>query len=79
MVRCISKWPHLVIANKHNAYRPTLKWRTLSRLIQVVPVKEKIFSDSLAISEEKLGTNAACIAFKKIGEDERPWDWTSDF
>lgn len=79
MVRYISKWPHLVIANKQGAYKPSLKRRTLSRLIQVVPAKEKIFSDSLLISEEKLGINAACIAFKKIAEDERPWDWSSDF
>ena len=79
MVRYISKWPHLVIANKKGAYKPSLKRRTLSRLIQVVPAKEKIFSDSLLISEEKLGINTACIAFKKIAEDERPWDWSSDF
>jgi predicted O-methyltransferase YrrM len=79
MVRYISKWPHLVIANRHDAYKPTLQWRILSKLIQVIPKKEKIFSDSLVISEEKLGTNAGCIAFKKIAEDERPWDWTCNF
>jgi len=79
MVRYISKWPHLLIADKHYTYKPTLKWRTLTRVIQVIPEKEKIFSDSLVISEEKLGTNAGCIAFKKIAEDERPWDWTCNF
>ncbi|MBV8213605.1 MAG: class I SAM-dependent methyltransferase [Verrucomicrobia bacterium] len=79
MVRYISKWPHLLIANKHNVYRTTLKWRTLSKLIQIIPKNRKIFSDSLVISDEKLGTNATCIAFKKIAEDERPWDWTCNF
>jgi predicted O-methyltransferase YrrM len=76
MVRYISKWPHLVIAHKHGTYKSSIKRRALSKLIQIIPKKEKIFSDFLLSPDEELGTNAQCIAFKKVAEDERRWDWS---
>jgi predicted O-methyltransferase YrrM len=79
MARYISKWPHLAVANTHGVYKSNMKWRILSQLIQVVPKKEKIFADSLLMSEEKMGINAQCVAFKKIAEDTRNWDWHSSF
>lgn len=79
MVRYISKWPHLTISHKHNICKSSMKLRILTRLVQAVPKKEKIFSDSLLKLDEKLGTNAHCIAFKKIAEDERNWNWHCNF
>jgi len=79
VVRYISRWPHLAIAHKHGVYKSSIKRRIVSRLIQVVPKKESIFSDSLLISDEKLGANAQCIAFKKMAEDKRDWDWHCSF
>jgi predicted O-methyltransferase YrrM len=75
VARYIAKWPHLAVAHKHGVYKSSMKWRILSQLIQVVPKKAKIFADSLLILDEKMGTNAHCVAFKKIAEDTRNWDW----
>jgi predicted O-methyltransferase YrrM len=79
LVRYMARWPHLKIAGKHNVYHSSLKRRMLSRLMCLVPVKRKIFSEQGLILDEDLGTNATCVAFKKIAEDERPWDWYCDF
>lgn len=79
LVRFMTRWPHLTVAGKHNVYHSSLKRRTLSRLMQMVPQKEKIFSDLRLVLDEELGTNANCVAFQKTAEDERPWDWFCDF
>jgi predicted O-methyltransferase YrrM len=77
--RYIAKWPHLEISHRHNVYKASLKRQILSQLIQVVPYKEKLFSDSVLRLDQKLGTNARCVAFRKVAEDSRHWDWDCSF
>jgi predicted O-methyltransferase YrrM len=79
MARYISKWPHFEVAYKHNAYEISPKRRALSRPVKMLPGRAALFTDALLEPEEELGINAQCIAFRKIGEDDRNWDWSCNF
>jgi predicted O-methyltransferase YrrM len=81
MARYIAKWPHLEVADRHFFYKRkfSVLRRLLSKAIHGVPKKEMIFTDSLITLDQKLRTDAHCIAFRKIAEDTRNWDWYRDF
>jgi hypothetical protein len=44
-------------------------------LIGLLPFKNRVFASYNFKSDEALGINYNCIAFKKIKEDDRNWDW----
>jgi hypothetical protein len=45
----------------------------------MIPRKKDIFLDSIIYPDKKLGTNAKCIAFEKISEDNRNWNYYENF
>lgn len=53
--------------------------RLLSKFCRLVPQKEKWFAFSFLNLDIDLGIHARCLAFKKVGEDKRNWDWHHDF
>jgi len=42
-------------------------------------VSNHLFSSSLLISDTSLGLNSSMVAFQKIAEDNRPWNWHEEF
>lgn len=42
-------------------------------------ISYEIFSASLLKNDISLGLNASMIAFEKIAEDQRPWNWHKNF
>lgn len=80
VIRYISKWPHLKIYAKHHECSiSSSERRVLSRIAKSFPRSDRIFSNRLLQLDEDLGINARCIAFQKIAEDERNWNWDADF
>lgn len=79
IVRCLARWPHLEVVARHNMIQSSLPRRTVSRLLQFAPKKDRIFSDSLINLDETLRINAHCVAFKKLAEDQRHWAWHREF
>jgi len=41
----------------------------------LIPRAEQFFSGEMLKLDEDLGVNAQCVAFRKIKEDDRNWDW----
>lgn len=79
LVRYLAKWPHLQVAGTHSPYSPHRRRRILSSLVRRMPAASRIFRSELVDSAEVLGVNAGCVAFQKIAEDSRPWDWWVEF
>lgn len=77
--RFFSKLPHYEVMDVHNkivvsAKRKFIK-KILSLLIDLVPFKKRIFPATDFSTDEALGLDYSCIAFKKITEDKREWNW----
>jgi predicted O-methyltransferase YrrM len=79
MVRYISKWPHLTVVARHFESSTSRKRRFISYLAKKLPYGQDIFRDEFLVLDEDCGTNAHCIAFKKVSEDTRNWDWNVGF
>lgn len=79
LVRYLAKWPHLQVVGTHSSYSPRRRRRLLSSMVRQVPGAARIFRNELVDSAEVLGVNAGCVAFQKIAEDSRPWDWWVEF
>ncbi len=77
--RFFSKLPHYHIMDVHNKIVVSGKRRfikkILSLLIALIPFKKRIFPATDFSTDEKLGLDYSCIAFKKIAEDKREWNW----
>jgi predicted O-methyltransferase YrrM len=79
MVRYISQWPHLKVYALHGIYQVSKKIKVLSRIASIIPRKERLFAHSFLVPDDSLGVNANCIAFQKMGDDVRKWDWHQNF
>jgi predicted O-methyltransferase YrrM len=75
VVRYLSKWPHLQVVARHGEFTTNRKRRLFSSLSQIVPRREHIFRDDILLLDEECGVNATCLAFEKLNEDPREWDW----
>lgn len=79
MARYIAKWPHLRVAAKHGEFSTSLKRRSFGKLARLVPRRERIFRDEVLFPDEHYGINASCVAFQKLSDDTRKWDWNVIF
>jgi predicted O-methyltransferase YrrM len=79
MVRYISQWSHLAVYGRHAEYQNRRSKKIASQLANMLPYKDRIFSQDLLKLDEDLGTNGKCVAFQKRREDDRPWDWFVNF
>jgi predicted O-methyltransferase YrrM len=63
--------------------KPSAKKRFLRSfnhfIIGLLPFKKRIFPNINFTKDETLGVNYHCIAFQKIKEDDRYWDWYKTF
>jgi predicted O-methyltransferase YrrM len=77
LVRYLASMPHLRIVAKFDRMKPSQRRRIASRIISAIPGREKIFRSDLVGTAESLGIDASCIAFEKVSDDTRQWDWFS--
>jgi hypothetical protein len=92
VVRYILQFPHIKYLASANTYNEKhLGWRyaikeygksVFGSLASTLLGKNNaavILDDSVLRSNRSLGLNASMMAFQKVGEDSRRWDWYSKF
>jgi predicted O-methyltransferase YrrM len=79
LARFLSQHPAYEVYKGFGIDRPVRKLRPVKNiyyfLIGLLPFKSRVFGSYNFKSDEALGVNYNCIAFKKIKEDDRNWDW----
>jgi predicted O-methyltransferase YrrM len=83
LVRFLSRHPAYTIykgfAKDKNSGTISFLKSTYFFLLGLLPFKAKVLPNYDFKSDEELGVNYDCIAFKKIKEDDRSWDWHPTF
>lgn len=79
LARFLSQHPAYKVYKGFGPDHPVGKLRLIRKiyyfLIGLLPFKSRVFTSYNFKSDEALGVNYNCIAFKKIKEDDRNWDW----
>ncbi|HVF40549.1 MAG TPA: class I SAM-dependent methyltransferase [Gemmatimonadaceae bacterium] len=76
LVRYLSSLPHVRVHATHGEYRESRGRRIASAVTKVVPLRQRVFRQEIIATDEALGIDASCVAFIKIAEDDRQWDWS---
>jgi hypothetical protein len=83
VARFINTLPHYRVFARHDRTDLSAKRRFFHKLtsaiIKRIPFKKSVFQTSSFLSNEDLGLDYACIAFQKIANDSRNWDWDQRF
>ena len=83
VARFINTLPHYKIFESHNehtsSFLKNIAKYVLSFVIKILPFKNKIYETIDFKTDKELGLNYSCIAFIKIDEDRRNWDWDKIF
>ena len=83
LVRFLSQHPSYQIFNTYDRDNPSKKVQALRSLYQsglkLIPFKSKALPLNNFSSDKQLGVNYSCIAFRKIKDDDRQWDWHVNF
>ena len=83
LARFINTLPHYKVLAGHNKTKISRKKKNVQGLlyflINSLPFKTKIFPTVSFHTDEQLGLDYSCIAFLKIDEDKRSWDWDKVF
>lgn len=51
----------------------------IATLLKLIPFHKRIFHADMLASDRKVNLDASMIAFQKIAEDERTWNWYAEF
>jgi len=83
LVRFLSQHPGYTVHKVFSKDEPSKKVRFLRKayfsLLGMLPFKDKIMPTYNFRTDDALGVNYSCIAFRKIKEDDRNWDWHRSF
>ena len=83
VARFINTLPHYKIFAAHNPLNSSTKKRLAqsvsTALLKLVPFKKHFYPTADFSTGEQLQLNYSCIAFQKIAEDSRKWDWDKPF
>jgi predicted O-methyltransferase YrrM len=83
VVRFVSTLPHYQVLDKHREVKSGPKKEIAlsiaTFLLKLIPLKSKLFPSLSFTSDREMELNYSCIAFKKIANDSRNWDWSSKF
>lgn len=83
VARFIATLPHYEIAGAHNKVELTLKKKiavSVTKLFMaLVPFKKRFYPTLNLKTDQELGLDYDCIAFKKTGPDKRNWDFDKTF
>ena len=79
VARFINSLPHYKVLKAHNkivmSRKRRLALRSFSKIIKLLPFKEQLYPTVNFKTDSELNLNYHCIAFKKISEDQRNWDF----
>jgi predicted O-methyltransferase YrrM len=83
VARFINTLPHYRVMDRHDRTCLSAKRRVFHKMIgsivKRVPFKKSVFQTSSFLTDADLGLDYACIAFQKIANDSRNWDWDRRF
>lgn len=83
VARYINTLPHYKILGVHGrsqgAWKKVSAESLLSSVISMMPFKKKFYPTLQLKTDKQLGLNFGCIAFQKISNDERNWDFDRSF
>ena len=77
LVRYMASLPHWRVRATLGAIKASRRCMWSLAIARGVPFTIKIFREDLAVPDDAVGVSAARVAFEKIGEDTRRWDWFS--
>jgi predicted O-methyltransferase YrrM len=75
VVRYLARMPHLKVYATYGR-ESSSAMRKIGSIVARLPASPKIFRSELIDTDESLGIAAGCVAFVKMGEDTRQWDWS---
>lgn len=79
VAKFIKSLPHYQVYAGHDKAKLSFKRKSAKKIadtcIKLVPFKKLFYPDKNFMTIEKRSLDYNCIAFKKIGNDERSWDW----
>lgn len=79
VARFINTLPHYKLLKAHNKTKMSFKkqctQKVISTIVKLVPFKGKFYSAICFKTDAELNLNYSCIAFQKISEDQRNWNF----
>jgi predicted O-methyltransferase YrrM len=83
VARFINTLPHFKVLEGHNELKYSFKKKVaeyvFSYIMNMLPFTKKLFETINFKTDKELRLNFGCIAFIKIEEDKRAWDWDATF
>jgi len=79
LVRFLAVHPSMRVFKSFGASRVRWQVKVLSPLCKMLPKASGVFAPDIANPDAALKVNARCIAFQKISEDSREWNWFAEF
>ena len=79
LVRFLAVHPSMRVFKSFGASRVRWQVKVLSPLCRMLPKASGVFAPDIANPDAALKVNARCIAFQKISEDSREWNWFAEF
>ena len=83
LARFVNTLPHYKVLAGHNKLNPSFKKHIFqsftSILFDLIPFKNLVYPSLNFKHDTELGLDFTCIAFQKMGEDTRNWDWDKTF
>ncbi len=83
LARFIAMHPSFKVLDAFGADKNSMKRKMLfsfdNGMIKLIPFKKKMFPVHNFKTDNQLNVDYHCIAFQKIGEDNRNWDWFEAF
>ena len=83
VARFVNTLPHYEIFATHNKAPRSIKRKIASTVINaciaLLPFKRDLYPTIDFTTDEKLGLDSSCIAFRKVAADSRRWDWDHSF
>jgi predicted O-methyltransferase YrrM len=83
LIRFLTKHPSFKVYKGFcpdiESYKMRILRRLINRLVRMIPFRKRVLGSYNFESDKMLGVNFHCIAFKKIQDDERGWNWFVPF
>jgi predicted O-methyltransferase YrrM len=67
------------LTSKRKLYEKAVQFFTFPRHMMGDKISKEIFNSRVLRSDRKLNLDCTMIAFRKIAEDQRPWNWYANF
>ena len=83
VARFINTLPNFKVIGSHKKIGITIKKKIalflVNGFVNLIPFKKRFYPTTNFKTDVELGLDYSCIAFQKVTEDVRNWDWDSTF